>query len=179
MVRFKLENVPDLRAAEAVDALVLITDDEEVAVSRSQRANQKVLRSVGVLVLIHQQMLAVRGVKLGGFGGSLEQVEGPQQEVVEIDGIGPVQRLLVQRKEPRRAPRLRRTRASFHLLGRLQRVLGATDSREDPASVVRRIAVVVLSEQPADQGNLIVAVVNIETGVEANGRPVAAQQTQT
>ena len=52
----EVEQVADLRAAEAVDALVGVADDADVAVRRPERDDELVLGAVGVLVLVDEHV---------------------------------------------------------------------------------------------------------------------------
>ena len=52
-----------------------------------QLAQQLVLGQVGVLELVHQDVLEAPGVFLADVGVFAQQPDGVQQQVVEIDGI--------------------------------------------------------------------------------------------
>ena len=51
-VALEVEDVPDVRAAPAVDRLVVVADDRQVAVLRGEGPDPQVLRAVRVLVLV-------------------------------------------------------------------------------------------------------------------------------
>ena len=61
VVLLKVQNVLNRRAAEAIDALVVVADDAEVLVQTRQQPRQLELRAVGVLVLVHQHIDAPSG----------------------------------------------------------------------------------------------------------------------
>ena len=48
---FKIQDVFDGGTAEAVNALVIVTDNTEIFVAPGQQAGQKILQMVGVLVM--------------------------------------------------------------------------------------------------------------------------------
>jgi hypothetical protein len=54
-VLLEVEDVADVRAAPAVDRLVVVADHHQVAVRRRQQLQEPVLRAVRVLVLVDEQ----------------------------------------------------------------------------------------------------------------------------
>ncbi len=60
-----------------------------------QAANQEVLRAVGVLVLVHHDEPELLRVELAGGLRRLEELHRLQQQVVEVEGAGVLQRLQV------------------------------------------------------------------------------------
>ena len=55
-VALELEDVADVRSAKRVDRLIRVADDEEVAVLLGEQLEQAVLRMVGVLVLVDEDV---------------------------------------------------------------------------------------------------------------------------
>ena len=53
---FKIQNIADIGAPEAVDGLIVVSDDAEIAVSVGQEPYQFKLGVVGILVLIHHDI---------------------------------------------------------------------------------------------------------------------------
>ena len=53
---FHVEQVGDLRAAPAVDALVVIADHAEVAMLLRQGVDELELRGIGVLIFVHHDV---------------------------------------------------------------------------------------------------------------------------
>ena len=93
----ELQDVADVRAAPAVDRLVGVPDDADVAVRLAQQLDDLVLRVVRVLELVDEDVaeaLLVRGphVVVG-----LQQVGRHHEQVVEVERVGPQQAALVQR----------------------------------------------------------------------------------
>ncbi len=66
-ILFKLQNVADVRAAPAVDRLIFIAYHANVLFRRRQPADELVLHTIRVLILIHQQMLEALGVLRRSF----------------------------------------------------------------------------------------------------------------
>ena len=57
---FELEDVLDLRAAPAIDRLVIVADHEQVALGPYEQAQPGILDTVGVLKLVHQYVAEAR-----------------------------------------------------------------------------------------------------------------------
>ena len=110
-VVLEVEDVAYLGTAKAVDRLRIVAHHREVAVageaggrpSRRSRAaasdeqlKQAVLRVVGVLVLVDEDVPECRDVALAHLGEQLEEVHGPEQQVVEVHRVHAVQVALVQ-----------------------------------------------------------------------------------
>ena len=82
-------HVADVGAAERVDALVVVADGEQRAADllavAGQQFEQVVLQVVGVLELVDQDVLEARLVMLAQRLVALQQLEGAQQQLGEID----------------------------------------------------------------------------------------------
>ena len=63
----------------------------------AQQLQQPVLGAVGVLVLVDEHAAEVAAVALADVGEQLEQVDGADQQVVEVHRVGVVHPLLVER----------------------------------------------------------------------------------
>ena len=63
---FQVEQVGDFRAAPAVNALVIIADDAEIAMLLGQRVDEIELRGVGVLVFVHHHIAIFARGRLPG-----------------------------------------------------------------------------------------------------------------
>jgi 4-diphosphocytidyl-2C-methyl-D-erythritol kinase len=87
-VLLELEDVLDVGAAPAVDGLVFIADHADVAVRAGEQLHQLVLRAVGVLVLVDQQVFVAAVVAFAHLGRRLEQAHGFEQQIVEVERVG-------------------------------------------------------------------------------------------
>ena len=72
-VLLELQDVADVGAAPGVDALVLIADRADVVLAARQHAHQLVLRAVGVLILVNQDVAVAAVVALAGLARRLQQ----------------------------------------------------------------------------------------------------------
>ena len=94
-VLLKLANVPHIGSPEEVDRLVVITNHKKVAVACTQLADQRVLRAIGILVLIDQQVGKAILVALQQLGVLGEEVNHLRKQIVEVECIRLAQELLV------------------------------------------------------------------------------------
>ena len=94
-VALEVQDVRDLRAPPAIDRLVVVAHDAQVAMCGSQGLDDAILAAVGVLVLVDQEMIEAFGLRVADFGEAGEKFLGQQQQVVEIDGAGRLQGLLI------------------------------------------------------------------------------------
>ena len=85
-VRVEAEDVLDLRPPPAVDRLVLVPDRAERVGRLAEQPDQRVLRAVGVLVLVDEQV--PDAPPLGGEQRRVlaQQAHGPDDQVVEVEG---------------------------------------------------------------------------------------------
>ena len=81
----------DLGAPPAVDRLVVVAHDAQVAVPGGQGLDDAVLAAVGVLVFVDQEVIEAAGLGGADLGEPREKLLGQQQQVVEIDGAGGLQ----------------------------------------------------------------------------------------
>ena len=94
-VVLELEDVADVGAAEAVDRLIGVTDDHQVAMLLGQQLEPPVLGVVGVLVLVDEHVSEALGVALADLVEQLEHVDRADQQVVEVHRVHPVELALV------------------------------------------------------------------------------------
>ena len=91
----ELEDVRDVRSAEAVNRLIIVTDDREVAVLRAEQLQPAVLRGVRVLVLVDEDPAERVRVAVAHLLEELEQVDRAEQQVVEVHRVRAVELALV------------------------------------------------------------------------------------
>ena len=83
-VAFELEDVADVGAAERVDGLKIVADDGQVAGLPGEQLQQPVLGAVRVLVLVDEHPAEDPAVLLADVVEELEQVDGADEQVVEV-----------------------------------------------------------------------------------------------
>ena len=84
---FELENVSNIRPAPGVDGLVFIADGAHVVPGTSQRPHEFILRAVGVLIFINQNVLKSLVVILANVRGRFQQAHSFKQQVVEVQRV--------------------------------------------------------------------------------------------
>ena len=97
----KRKDILNSGTTELVDALVIITDNAQVAVTACQQADQQVLGVVGILILIDHDIAVAALVLLQHLRELLEQLDRQQNDVIKIEGVGFAQHLLIARVHPR------------------------------------------------------------------------------
>lgn len=88
-------DVLDLGAAPAVDGLVIVADDHHLAGIPRQHPQPGVLDAVGILELVHQDVLEAIAVVLEDVGLVQPQLVGAQQEFGKIHQPGAITGLLI------------------------------------------------------------------------------------
>ncbi len=157
----------------AIDGLVLVADHEDIQVVRGQQLDEAVLGDVGILELVDQDVLEAPGVLFADGVVLVQQLDHPQQQVVEVDGVALAQKLVVALVDAH--DHLFTVVARGDVLGHLQLVLGSRDGRVDAGRAIDFIVEVQLFKGALDQGFLIVGVHDDEVRVERQVGSLAAQ----
>jgi len=133
IVALEVEDVAHLGAAPGVDGLVVVADDREVLLPAGEVAQQDVLRAVGVLVLVDEDVLEAVLRALEGLVGHLEEPYGEQQQVVEVERVVVAEQALVARPDHRGDARELAVRGRGQVCRPAHLVLGPRDGRGDGA----------------------------------------------
>ncbi len=91
------EDVVDIGAAKAVDRLIRVADNREVAAFSGKQLEPAVLNRIGVLVLVHEDLTERLLVGAAHLREQLEHVHGAGEQVVEVHRVHAVQLALVAR----------------------------------------------------------------------------------
>ena len=94
-ILLKFENIADIRAAPAVNGLIVVAHDADVLLLAGQQTHQLVLRKVGVLIFVYQYIVELAPVIFQHRRMRREQLHGFHDEVVEIERIVGAQRLFI------------------------------------------------------------------------------------
>ncbi len=171
----QVEQVVRVGAAPGVDGLVVVAHAGEQALVAGQRLQQPVLRVVGVLALVHQQVAdALAPCQAQRFVG-FQHLHGQTDQVVEIDGIESRQARLVALVHQRRFHLARAVRRGQRLVRRKARVLRA---RDQVAHVVDRVGLAARRHQVLDLRGAVVAVEYREAAPQAGLGVVDLQKLQ-
>ena len=122
------QDVLNRRAAEAVDALVVVADHHQIPPSLGKHPRQLKLRNVRVLILVHADVAETLLVVLQNLGMPTEQEHRLHDDIVEIQRVGFAQDLLIGGIDPRDLPHAEiRARLGFEVLGGQEAILRAAD----------------------------------------------------
>ena len=94
-IRFKAEDISNVRASKTVDGLVFVPDSGNVLVNVGQIADQIVLRTIGILILVNQDVAVPLPVPLPHLRVVRQQPHGQQNEVVKVHGVGALEKALI------------------------------------------------------------------------------------
>jgi len=179
VVTLEVEDVADVRTAPGEDRLVVVADDGEVLTEPREVPQQHVLRTVRVLVFVHQDVREAVLPALQGAIADLEQAAREQEEVVEVDGVVLPEQRVVPGPDGR-GDALELLVPGGGEVGRaMQLVLGARDDRGHRARGEDALGVAALGHRLADQRALVRLVVDRERPVDADERPLPPQQAST
>jgi hypothetical protein len=154
-VLLELQNVAYVRAAPTVDGLVLVADDADVARGAGQQLHQLVLRAVGVLIFVDEQVLVAAVVSLTDLGDGLEQAHGLQQQIVEVERVG-LEKLFAIDLEDVRDLFFQGIGGSKKIFLRVNHVaLGPTDAAEGDGWFELLVVVAEALERGLDDGLLV------------------------
>ena len=167
IVALKREDVADVGSAKGVDALRVVAHDTDVFMLRREHLGQGILGAVGILVFVDVEVRPTLLVFLQDLRFLLEEFDGMEQEVVEVDGVGAAEGLLIGSVEERGFFLRQRSGHAGVGFGRDHLVFGAGDERpQRPHSELLRVDVVAF-HQRAQQAFGVVGVVDREIAGEA------------
>ena len=174
VVLLKIQDVLDVRAAPAVDRLVVVAHDHEVAVARGQEVGDRVLDVVGVLVLVHADLAEAVLVALEHLGAAAQQLEGLDEQVVEVHGVG-LGQAAVELAVDAGGGAVGRIGRARHLIRAHHRVLGRGDLGADRVERELLLVDVEVGHDGLDQAARVVVIVDGEVGSVAHELRVLAQ----
>ena len=73
---FKIEDIRDIRAAEPVNALVVVADDADVALLTDELLHEKILQPVRVLILVDEHVAKLAAVMIAHLSVALKKRDG-------------------------------------------------------------------------------------------------------
>ena len=95
IVLAEVEDVAHVGAAEPVDGLIVVADDDHVPVLLRQLVDKHVLRAVGVLVLVDEHVAESITPLFERILVGVEELDQLHDQVVEVEAAGAAQDLLV------------------------------------------------------------------------------------
>ena len=83
----KAQHIAVIGAAEGIDRLVFIADDEDVVLGRGQQSHQLILYVVGILEFIDQHVFEAILIGSAQVVIIAQQQDHVQQQIIEIHGV--------------------------------------------------------------------------------------------
>ena len=174
----EVQDILDIRAAEAVDALVVVADDADVAVAPREQPRQQILQVVRVLILVDEDIAELPLVVFACLAVALQQAHRVQDDVVEVEGVRLAELAVIARidlADARLAPVAALFPIGRELLGALHGVLRVRDDRQQLSRRERLFIQLQLLEDVLEDALAVVGVVDGEAAVKADLVDVAAQ----
>ena len=94
-ILLEIQNIPNVRPSPLVNALIVVPHHTEVPVGLGQQVNQFVLQVVGVLILIHHDVLKPISVIRQNLRIRFQEAHPVENQVIEVHGVIPHHFLLV------------------------------------------------------------------------------------
>ena len=176
IVALERKDVIDLRAAPAIDRLVVVADAADIVARFGQQLQPLVLGDVGVLILVHQDIDEAAAILLQHVGILAQHLDRGEQQVAEIGGVQLGETLLVGGIEDRPlAGGVAVGLAVRHVGRQPAAILPAVDQRRELARRVALLVEIGGGDDLLDQAQLIVGVEDGEIRFEARQFRMTAQ----
>ena len=167
IILLKIEDVFDVRAAEGVYGLVIVTDDADILSSAGKQARQFILALVGILILVDVDIFKLVLIELQHFVVGFKEFDGEMQKIIEVQRVVLPQRVLIHRVDLGDDV----LKVAVGEFGEIRRgseiVFGAADVAENRARVVLFIVESELPEDVPNKGGLLAGVKNSEVPVQS------------
>ena len=154
----------DFGAAPAIDRLIVVSHNAQIAVILCQGLHNSVLAAVRVLVFVDQQVVEQRSFFAPHVREVREQLFGQQQQIVKVNYSTLSQRLLITSIRHRREMLLVGTRDCCCVGGANALCLPLADKTEQVARTKRLAGHVDVAKHSSREALLIASVVDREPG---------------
>ena len=176
IVTLEVEDIADLRASPSVDALIVIADDCNVSRFIGEREDELELGAVCILELIDHEVVESAPPFFADVFARMENANGGDDEIVEIEGAHPAQLVFVDRIDG--AGELIVIEIALgHLLGRHERVFVERDAREDGGNIDGAIGDALAADDLLDEPHRVALIHDDEAIFVAERFGLLAQKT--
>ncbi len=178
-VVLEAQDVVHLRAAPAVDGLVVIAHHAHIAAAPRQQLQPEILHRVGVLIFVHQHVFEALAILGEDLRLCAQDGEHLQQQIAEIRRVQRAQPLLILAIE--RTPLAVGVGMRFaigHLFGAKAAVLPVVDKAGERARRPALLVDVLRFDQLLHQAQLVVSIQDGEVGFEAGQLRMAPQHAR-
>ena len=165
-ILLEAQDVAHLGPAPAIDRLVVVAHAADVAMRLRQQPQPHVLRDVGVLILVHQDIAEPVLPLAQHVWMRLEQRHAMHQQVAEIDRVQRQQPVLIGRVQLAAMPIKRLTLAPGQVAGRDAAVLPPVDQMRQLPCGPTLLVDVLGRDQLLQQADLVVRVQNGKAGLQ-------------
>ena len=175
VLALEAQNVLDVGPPEAVDGLVVVAHHADVLIAPRQELGQEVLEVVGVLVLVNEDVAELPLVVGPDLLVLLQQVDGVEDDVVEVQGVGLPQAAGVagvDLRDPWHPPVVGAPGLVGKLLRGLVLVLGVGDDGQHRPGLEVLLVQAHILEDVLDHPPTVVAVVDGEIVGKAQVQPL-------
>ena len=86
-ILLEAQDIGDFRAAPRIDRLVVVADAADILVALREQPQPEILRAVGVLIFVDQDIFEPLLVALQDLAVGFQQVEDMEQQVAEVAGV--------------------------------------------------------------------------------------------
>ena len=97
----KVQNIHDVRAAEFIDRLIIVSHHADIPVFFRQELYKTKLHGIGILILINQDIAESFLIAFQHIRSLLEKLHGKHQKIIKIQGVIFLQPLLISPIRPR------------------------------------------------------------------------------
>ena len=176
---FEFKDIRDGRAAELVNALIVIADDADVLIVPGEQAGQYILCVVRILILVYEHIAELVLIKLEHLRVVLEQQHGFHDDVVEIERTRLFHFLFVLAVDIRDLfAEIVAGRIGSELLRRHELILRAADHAHHGARIERLGVEVQFFHHIRDDALFVVLIVDGERALEAQQVDMPAKNAQ-
>ena len=178
------QDVVDIRPAETVDALGIVAHDTQAVVFLAQLVDNQVLREVGVLILVNQDVAEELLVLFEHLLVVAQQDVGVEQQVVKVHRSGNVATAPIGPVDSGCLGALGVTvgidegLVAGIVIRSNQGILGVADLGLDGGWLIEFVVEPHLLDDELDEGARVALVVDGEIGLEADALGIAAQQAR-
>jgi len=94
-VLLEVQNVTQIGTPPLINKLIRITHNNNVAMNFNKTANQQILQTIDILVLVHHHVLKLPNIKLAHLLEGFEELNHLQQKVIEVERVNVLENLQI------------------------------------------------------------------------------------
>ena len=178
-ILLEAQDITHLGPAPAIDRLVIIPHTADVFMAACQQAQPQVLRDIGILILVHQNIFEPALILGQNIRIALKYLHHMQQQITKIhrvqDGEAGLIGFVKRHPAPVKGPGL----AAWHLGGGQRLIFPAVDNARQHARRVAFFVDILGADQLFEQAELVIGIQNRKAAFQADQLGMAAQKFYT